>query len=46
MRLHALPDGWHLMEYEKFLPERRTLMAEVVAEGYGRRVLNSRRDRS
>ena len=35
-RMHALPDGWHVMEYEKFLPERRTLMAEVVADGYGR----------
>jgi len=33
-RLHALPDGWQRMDYETFLPERRTLMAGVIADGY------------
>lgn len=36
IQVHALPEGWHLMEYEKFLRERRSLMAEVIASGYDR----------
>jgi hypothetical protein len=43
IELHALPEGWHLMEYEKFLGERRTLMAGVIAQGYDR--LRSRSQR-
>jgi hypothetical protein len=43
IELHALPDGWHLMEYEKFLGERRALMAGVIAQGYDR--LRSRSQR-
>lgn len=43
MRLHALPDGWHLMDYEKFLPERRVLIAEIVADGYERLRSRNRR---
>lgn len=34
MVLHALPDGWHEMEYLEFLEARRPLMADVVARGY------------
>jgi hypothetical protein len=36
MRWHALPEGWHLMEYETFLEKRRVLMADVVRQGYER----------
>ena len=43
IELHALPEGWHLMEYEKFLGERRALMAGVIAQGYDR--LRSRSQR-
>lgn len=31
---HALPDGWEQMEYGQFLIERRTLIAQVIKEGY------------
>lgn len=34
IELHALPDGWHLMEYEPFVAARRHLMASVVKKGY------------
>lgn len=33
---HALPDGWHEMDYEQFLAERRTLIAAVTREGFQR----------
>lgn len=33
---HALPSGWHEMEYDKFLAERRSLLAKVVQAGFGR----------
>jgi len=32
---HALPKGWHEMDYVPFLEERRHLMAGVVREAYG-----------
>lgn len=31
---HALPDGWHLMEYEEFLDARRQLIAVVIEKGF------------
>jgi hypothetical protein len=34
LKLHALPDGWHNMEYSEFLEKRRELMAQIIAEGY------------
>ncbi len=34
--LHALPDGWHEMDYDSFLGARRILMAEVIEQGYAR----------
>lgn len=43
MHLHALPDGWHRMDYETFLEKRRMLMADVIREGYG--MLRSRMPR-
>lgn len=36
MRWHALPDGWHEMEYSEFLEERRRRMAQVTKEGFER----------
>lgn len=36
MRVHALPQGWHEMEYFDFLEARRQLMAVVTRDGYGR----------
>ncbi len=32
--LHALPPAWETMEYDEFLQQRRTLMADVVRRGY------------
>jgi hypothetical protein len=32
--LHALPDGWETMEYDKFLDIRRGMMAKVVRAAY------------
>ena len=32
--LHALPDGWQRMKYEKFLDLRRKKMAEVIRNAY------------
>lgn len=32
--LHALPDDWESMAYEKFLEERRKRMADVIRRGY------------
>lgn len=32
--LHALPEGWHAMPYEEFLPARRALMAAVIRRGF------------
>ena len=31
---HALPDGWHEMDYEAFLHERRKLMAAITRRGF------------
>jgi hypothetical protein len=31
---HALPDGWADMEYNAFLAARRTLMAQVIRQGF------------
>lgn len=31
---HALPDKWHLMNYDKFLVERRKLMAAIIRKGF------------
>jgi len=31
---HALPEGWHMMSYEKFLAERRNLMAAIIRHGF------------
>lgn len=33
-RLHALPYGWEQMPYDKFLIERRVLMARIIREAY------------
>lgn len=35
-RAHALPQGWHELEYPKFLKERRSLMAAVIRDAYER----------
>ncbi len=34
MYWHALPEDWHLMDYETFLAERRKLIARVVRHGF------------
>jgi hypothetical protein len=34
MRWHALPDGWEAMDYPDFLAARRSLMAQVVRDGF------------
>jgi hypothetical protein len=31
---HALPEGWHEMQYETFLHERRKLMAAITRHGF------------
>lgn len=31
---HALPAGWEQMDYERFLDERRKLMAQVIRRGF------------
>ena len=31
---HAMPVGWHQMPYEKFLQERRKLMASIIRRGF------------
>lgn len=31
---HALPDGWHHMEYGQFLSERRKRIAAVIRQGF------------
>lgn len=31
---HALPAGWHEMSYDKFLVERRKLMASIIRKGF------------
>jgi hypothetical protein len=31
---HALPEGWHLFDYKKFLEMRRKAMAEVIRDGF------------
>lgn len=33
-KLHALPDGWPDMPYERFLHERRKLMAAIIRRGF------------
>jgi hypothetical protein len=32
--LHALPPNWENMPYDKFLHERRKLMADIIRRGY------------
>jgi hypothetical protein len=32
--VHALPADWEVMEYDKFLEERRRLMAKVIRSGF------------
>ncbi|TNY37470.1 GmrSD restriction endonuclease domain-containing protein [Thermomonospora catenispora] len=34
MHLHALPEGWHEMDYQSFLKARRVLMAQVIREAF------------
>lgn len=34
LKHHALPDGWHRMEYRRFLEERRRLLAQVIRAGF------------
>src|SRR3989344_141925 len=31
---HALPEGWEKMEYQKFLEERRKLMAVIIRDAF------------
>ncbi|QCQ22125.1 hypothetical protein [Desulfoglaeba alkanexedens] len=31
---HALPDGWHGMDYATFLEERRKRIAQVIRSGF------------
>lgn len=31
---HALPDGWHMTDYDAFLFERRKLMAAIIRKGF------------
>jgi hypothetical protein len=38
MLWHALPDGWEKMEYKAFLAERRSLMANIIRDGFGKLV--------
>ena len=33
-QFHALPDGWEAMRYEDFLVKRRSLMAQIIKQGY------------
>ncbi len=42
MTWHALPAGWHEMEYETFLAERRKLIAQVIRQGFEKLNQNSR----
>lgn len=35
-RWHALPEGWHHMDYLAFLDARRPLIASVIHAGYQR----------
>lgn len=32
--VHALPEGWELMEYFEFLQQRRKLMAAIIRQGF------------
>lgn len=34
MDLHALPEGWQMMEYEQFLDARRGRMANIIRRGF------------
>lgn len=34
MKYHALPKNWTKMSYERFLSERRKLIAQVIREGF------------
>jgi hypothetical protein len=34
MYWHALPEGWHQMDYDRFLEERRQWIAQVTRDGY------------
>jgi hypothetical protein len=31
---HALPEGWHLLDYRKFLEDRRRAIAQVIRDGF------------
>ncbi|PPF80904.1 hypothetical protein C5E07_03110 [Pseudoclavibacter sp. RFBJ3] len=33
---HALPRDWHLLPYDEFLEQRRTLIAQVIRDGFAR----------
>ena len=33
-QLHALPIGWEQLDYQEFLPRRRSLIARVVRDGF------------
>jgi hypothetical protein len=32
--LHALPPNWESMDYQDFLRERRSLMAQIIKRGF------------
>ena len=34
MKMHALPDGWHKMKFDKFLPLRRKLIANIIKRAF------------
>lgn len=34
MYWHALPEGWHQMEYKRFLEERRERIAQITRDGF------------
>lgn len=33
-QMHALPAGWETMSYDRFLVERRKLMADIIRQGF------------
>jgi len=33
-RTHALPDGWESVPYDEFLQKRRSLMAQIIRQGF------------
>ena len=34
MYWHALPENWQKMKYDKFLDERRKLIANIIRKGF------------